>query len=598
MAASRATEANENPRDQTRTQITPERFQKIRALFEAVLQVDRERRDTWLREACKNDPALLTSVEELLIANEAAGETDACPISLTVAKEEPVFPRFEGRRIGQYQIISEIGHGGMGSVYLARRADDVFSKQIALKVLRAERIYPALLRRFRQEREIIARLDHPNVARLLDGGTTAEGLPYSVMEYIEGQPIDNYCDRHRLNITARLILFRTVCAAVQYAHQNLVVHRDLKPSNILVTPDGTVKLLDFGIAKLMEADLRETFTDASSGPGPMTPAYASPEQTRGEPISTSSDVYSLGVILYELLTGRWPYRPKGRLPHDVAQAVCEQEPVRPSEAVLQPSSDSEPWEKGPRAAADEIAELREGKAARLQRRLGDELDNIVLMALRKEPERRYRSVEQFSEDIGRHLAGLPVLAQNDTVPYRARKFVKRHRVGVIAAAAVASLMMTSVVATSWEARIARQERTKAQQEAARAERHAREAEAYRQRAEKEAAFALEQVHLVEARTRDANARAKEADFERQRASRRTQQVRDISAALLQLTDDSAAGASQRAMSEVERVLTELFQEGYNDSRLIADRITARMLREQFSTAPANAKPTNLSFEAK
>jgi serine/threonine protein kinase len=579
MGASRATKTHGRAAPtSTLAEVTPERYSQIRSLFEAALEIAHEGRSAWLCEVCKGDTALVASVEELLHADEIAGETEDFDLSLTIAQGE--HPAFEGRRIGHYEIIREIGHGGMGSVYLARRADDVFSKQIALKILRPERSYPALVRRFCQERTIIARLDHPNVARLLDGGTTEEGLPYSVMEYIEGQPIDRYCDTHRLNIAARLKLFRTVCAAVQYAHQNLVVHRDLKPSNILVTAAGTVKLLDFGIAKLMEPDVQETFTDSRLGAGPMTPAYASPEQTKGEPINTASDIYSLGVILYELLTGRWPYHPKGRLPHDLAQAVCEQEPVRPSEAVFKRTRAS--GTSNAHTTADQLSETREGTPAKLHRRLVGELDNIIVMTLRKEPRRRYSSVEQFSEDIRRHLAGLPILAQDDTLTYRTVKFVKRHRMGALASGVIAVLMVAAIISTSWEARIARQERTRAQEAAARAERHATQAEAYRQNAEREAAFAKQQVALVEARTR-------EAAVEREKAARHAQQAREISAALLQLRPEIAG---DQAVGEAQKILQELLREGYGDAMLAKDLATARAIMRK------RAAPTNLGFQVK
>src|SRR2546422_15426 len=294
-------QAKDSPQGRVRPEVTPERFQEVRALFESALEVDPDERSAWLRRRATGDTELTELVEELLLADRLTGEDDTVTASLTIAKDEAAFPDLEGQRIGHYQIVRQIGRGGMGAVYLARRADDVFSKHIAIKVLRPERNYPELLRRFRQESDIVARLDHPNIARLLDGGTTEEGLTYYVMEYVEGQPIDVYCDAHRLNTTQRLKLFGVLCAAVQYAHQNLVVHRDLKPSNILVTANGTVKLLDFGIAKLMDVDPQTTLTDA--GTRLLTPAYASPEQIRGEPINTSSDVYSLGAVLYELMTG-------------------------------------------------------------------------------------------------------------------------------------------------------------------------------------------------------------------------------------------------------------------------------------------------------
>jgi serine/threonine protein kinase len=565
LAATSATATYEQAQAGARTGMTPARFQEIRGLFEAALRIDPDQRPGWLREACKGDTELYLRVEELLLADRLVGE-GVVTISLTVAKDETALPNIEGRQFGHYQLIREVGRGGMGTVYLARRTDDVFSKEVALKLLRPERSYPELLRRFRQERDIVARLDHPNIARLLDGGTTEEGALYSVMEYVEGQPIDIYCDAHRLNTSERLKLFRTVCAAVQYAHQNLVVHRDLKPSNILVTTNGTVKLLDFGIAKLIEGDPQETFTDA--GHRPMTPAYASPEQTRGEAINTSSDVYSLGVVLYELLTGRWPYGTRGRL-HEVAQAICEREAVRPSETVLQRAEDSGVSD----TTAEQLSDRREGKPAKLQRRLAGELDNILLMALRKEPRRRYSSVEQFSEDLNRHLSGLPILAQHDTLHYRTGKFVKRHRAGVVAAALVGLMMCTGVVVTSWEARVARQERASAQQQAA-------EAKFQSARAEREAANAKEQLRIAEERDMEVKAKSREANLEREKAARRAQQAYSVSQELLKMNElniDSPDVAGQ------------------NSRQALAKQIVNELLREGFKARPLS-RPINLGFE--
>jgi serine/threonine protein kinase len=585
MAAAEAHKPFDSRQGDTSTSPTSARFVEIRELFEAALQVDLDARPAWLRHACKDDSQLCAAVEELLRADRLADEGDLM-FALTVTKDEAALPRMEGRRIGHYQIIREIGRGGMGAVYLARRSDDVFSKEIAIKVLRPERSYPELLRRFRQERDIIARLDHPNIARLLDGGTTDEGLPYSVMEYVEGQPIDTYCDTHRLSIEQRLKLFRTVCLSVQYAHQNLVVHRDLKPSNILVTANGTVKLLDFGIAKLMEGDLQQTFT-ATSGLRLMTPAYASPEQTRGEPINTSSDVYSLGVILYQLITGRWPYRTKGRLLHEVAQAICEQDPAPPSEIVLQGLDDTGAIETTEGETAEHLCEIRGGKPSKLHRRLAGELDNIVLMALRKEPQRRYSSVEQLSEDVNRHLSGLPVLAQHDTVGYRAGKFVKRHRAGVAAAALITLSMSAAIVATGYQVRVARFQW---------------------ERAEREAASAKEQLHIAQERTREANEKDREAALEREKAARRAQQTQAITAALLRLNAGSAdsAGArnSRSAVYTAEQILSQLLSEGYTNPALRQDLAMARELNKKYAAdksvpqiVPVKPKgPANLGFE--
>jgi tetratricopeptide (TPR) repeat protein len=330
-------------------------------------------------------------------------------------------------------VLREIGRGGMGTVYLAARADDAFQKLVAIKIIRHGLDTEDIIQRFRGERQILAKLDHPNVTRLLDGGTTEDGLPYFVMEYIEGEPIDLYCDQRKLTITERLQLFQGVCAAVRYAHQNLVIHRDIKPGNVLVTKEGVPRLLDFGIAKLLTPGTspgERTLT----GPRPLTPEYASPEQIRGETITTSSDVYSLGVLLYRLLTGKNPYRLADHTPAEMERVICGDEPQRASVAA----------------------------GSMLGRRLRGDLDNIVLMAMRREPQRRYASVEQFSEDIRRHLDGLPVIARSDTVGYRATKFVARHKAGVVAATLLVLTLAAGVVAMAWQARVARLETAKAQ----------------------------------------------------------------------------------------------------------------------------------------
>ncbi len=325
----------------------------------------------------------------------------------------------------------------MGAVFLAVRADDAYRKQVAIKVIRTDPYCDArhrdeLLRRFRTERQTLANLDHPNIARLLDGGTTDDGLPYLVMEYIEGLPIDRFCDERRLSTSARLQLFRTICQAVNYAHRSLVIHRDLKPGNILVTADGVPKLLDFGLAKLLDRDssaLAATLT--RSGQQPMTPAYASPEQIRGQPVTTSTDVYSLGVVLFELLTGHRPY--KGQAMHEIARLICEQEPLRPSTAVTQTETVTS-FDGGPPTVLtpESVSRMRNDRPERLRRRLSGDVDMIVLKALRKEPEHRYPSVDLFAEDIRRHLEGEPVLARKGTLGYRAAKFIRRHRIGVAA----------------------------------------------------------------------------------------------------------------------------------------------------------------------
>ena len=373
-----------------------------------------------------------------------------------------------GPRVGAYTLIREIGSGGMGTVYLAVRHDDAFEKRVAIKILKRGMDSDSIVRRFRNERQILASLQHPYIGGLLDGGTTTEGLPYFAMEYIEGQRIADYCDAHQLDTSARIELFRKVCAAVQYAHQNLIIHRDIKPANVLVMPDGTPKLLDFGIAKLLNPELAGgTIAPTAAGPQLMTPEYASPEQVRGEPVTTATDVYSLGVLLYELLTGRRPYRLTSRTPAEIARVVCNSVPVPPSTAVTRaadplPETGSDAMGTGGATTTELTAATRSAEADRLRRRLAGDLDNIVLKALSKEPLRRYASVDQFSEDLRRHLAGLPVIARKDTLGYRTAKFVRRNR-GAVAAAIVLFLsLVAGVVGTAWQAREASRERARAE----------------------------------------------------------------------------------------------------------------------------------------
>ena len=446
--------------------MTPERWQQVKCLLEAALERDPSERAALLDEACKADPALRREVESLIASHKQAGSFIESP-----ALEAPtrILSDTEGQStvsplVGSYKVIREIGHGGMGTVYLAARADDQYKKLVAIKLVRRGMDTESILSRFRHERQILASLDHPNIARLLEGGTT-NGLPYFVMEHIEGQPIDEYCDSRKLTTIERLKLFRTVCSAVHYAHQNLVVHRDLKPRNILVTADGTPKLLDFGIAKLLKPEMyAQTIAPTETMIRPMTPDYASPEQVKGQPVTTASDIYSLGVLLYELLTGHRPYRITSYTPQELERVICDQEPERPSTAVnrtLAVKSADGATQKT--ISPETVSRNREGQPDKLQRRLRGDLDNIVLMALRKEPQRRYASAEQFSEDIRRHLEGLPVIARKDTFQYRASKFIRRNKIGVAVAVAFAVLMIGSIIAIALQSVRAARERDKAKQ---------------------------------------------------------------------------------------------------------------------------------------
>ncbi|HWX32486.1 MAG TPA: serine/threonine-protein kinase [Steroidobacteraceae bacterium] len=373
-----------------------------------------------------------------------------------------------GDRIGQYRVLRTLGVGGMGEVFLAERADAEFEQQVAIKVVHGGAATQGVQSRLKIERQILAQLDHPNIAHLLDGGTLPDGTVYIVMEYVDGIPIDAYCDANRLDVAARLKLFQTVCAAVHYAHQNLIVHRDLKPSNIMVTAAGVPKLLDFGIAKLLDdrQAMHLTLAMTHADIRVMTPDHASPEQVRGQAITTSSDVYVLGVLLYKLLTGTSPFViPSMRLT-DIERAICEKDALLPSLAV-QPADS---------AQARGIVEARGTTANRLRRTLGGDLDNIVLMAMRKEPERRYGSSQQMAGDIQRYLDGKPVIARRDTLAYRSAKFVKRHWLPVMAGTGAVFLVLAFAMTSYVQSLRIAAERDRVAEERATAERERARAE--------------------------------------------------------------------------------------------------------------------------
>ncbi|HEX4964810.1 MAG TPA: protein kinase [Thermoanaerobaculia bacterium] len=419
-----------------------ETWERIKQLFAEAREREGEARSDFLAEACGADTEVRREVESLLVAHSEISDSfigaPAADAALAILGQRET-QGWIGRRIGAYRLLAELGSGGMGTVFLAARADAEFERKVAIKLIRLGLDREEIVARFRQERQILAGLDHPNIARLLDGGATEEGLPYLVMEHVEGLPIDRYCAERDLGVRERLFLFLKVCGAVQYAHRNLIVHRDLKPSNILVTAEGGAKLLDFGIAKLLELDIAEGLT--SVGERLLTPDYASPEQVLGEPITTSSDVYSLGILLYQLLSGQPPYRVASRSQRELERVVCEEEPVPPSTAL------------GRREAGQ-----GEGTGERMRRELRGDIDNIVMTALSKEPARRYSSVEQFAEDIERHLAGRPVLARRGGRGYRLGKFLRRHRLGVSAAGTIVLLLIAGVVGIVWQAGVARAQR--------------------------------------------------------------------------------------------------------------------------------------------
>lgn len=436
-------------------------WQKLNDLFAAACDLEAAEREEFLRQI--SDAKLRRKVAAMLkTARKAESdgflEKNAFPVGAKlILKEE----KLAEKRIGKYKIVREIGRGGMGAVYLAERED--FKQQVALKIIKRGMDTDDVIKRFRRERQLLASLNHPYIARLLDGGMTERDLPFFVMEYVEGVPITEFCDREKLNIEERLALFRKVCSAVAYAHQNLIVHRDLKPSNILVTKDGEPKLLDFGISKLLTSNVSDmTVEQTAAEMRLMTPEYASPEQIRGEQITTVSDIYSLGVLLYELLSGHRPLKLKNRPSAEILKIVCEQEPPTPSTAALT----VEEIIKGDTKkilSPETIAEVRGEKPERLRRRLAGDLDNIVLMSLRKEPSRRYSSVEQFSEDLRRHLEGLPVKARRATFVYTTNKFVRRNRKSVAFAGFALLLIFLGFSTTVWQAVVARKERTRAEQ---------------------------------------------------------------------------------------------------------------------------------------
>lgn len=425
----------------------PEKWDQVKELFTLALERDPEERSVFLLEACGGDDALRAEIESLLSSFDGAATfLEDCPAAYLFAQSRAM----AGRRIGAYRIIRECGHGGMGIVYLAERADDQYRKRVAIKMLMPGINKDEVLRRFRNERQALAALDHPSIVRLLDGGSTEEGLPYLIMDYVEGVRIDEYCDTHRLSIAERLQLFRTVCLAVQYAHETLVIHRDLKPGNILITKEGVARLLDFGIAKVLNPqwcpDAPLTRTDWR----PMTPEYASPEQVRGEPITNATDIYSLGVLLYELLTGHRPYRVRSDSPLEIERSVCEKEPEKPS-AVVSRIDERASHDGSTRAAITPqlIGEARAIRPEELPRRLRGDLDTIVMKAIRKGPEHRYASAEAFAKDIERHLSGMPIEARKATLLYRSGKFIHRHMESLATA-----LLVLAVVAGlgTWEAR--------------------------------------------------------------------------------------------------------------------------------------------------
>ena len=419
------------------------RWQRVSAILDVALELDPDERRRYLDEISAGDPALRVDLDELLAAQDrAAGCLDGpmaervAPLIASIGQAERGFAQDDGtRRVGAYRLVRRLGEGGMGLVYLSEREDGQFEQQVAIKLMKQGLHGEEARRRFLQERQILARLQHPSIARLLDGGVTDDGIPFFVMELVDGRPVAEFCDGERLGIDDRLRVFLQICGAVQYAHANLIVHRDLKPSNILVDGGGAVKLLDFGIAKLVGDGDAAGIAAGQTILRALTPDYAAPEQVRGEPVSTATDVYALGVVLHELLTGKRPYRLRSHTIGEVERAILDQEPEAPSAHAASPD---------------------------VRRRLRGDLDRIVLKALRKAPEDRYGSAEALASDVRRHLDGLPIAAHPDALAYRVRKFVGRHRAGVAAAALVALALVAGLAGTAWQARRAAREARKAE----------------------------------------------------------------------------------------------------------------------------------------
>lgn len=423
------------------------RSEKLAKIFEEALKLTETERTEFLKKACENDSELFEEVSSLL---EADGNLPPI-LSGKAANKICLQPdkNYEGKIIGSYKILRQIAEGGMGSVFLAERADGQFEQEVALKVIKPGMNSNEIIKRFQFERQILARLQHPNIARLLDGGLTEDSLPYFTMEYVEGEPIDVYCNRNNLSINERLKLFIKVCEVIQFAHKNLVIHRDLKPSNIIIKKDGTVKLLDFGIAKVLTQDHEPESALTRTGLHVMTPEYASPEQIKSEPVTTSTDIYLLGLILYQILTGEKAYTIKTQSPLELEKIICYTEPLKPSSKVK---------------LSQEKNEYKINE--KLIKTLSGDLDNICLMALRKEPERRYSSVENFQHDINNYLNEKPISARQNTISYRTEKFISRHKIAAISSVLI-FLIISSLIAY-YTFRL-KQERDRAQTQAQKAE---------------------------------------------------------------------------------------------------------------------------------
>jgi serine/threonine protein kinase len=429
-----------------------EKWNRVKTIFAEVADLPPADRSGRIHELCGDDDSLLRHVSRLLECDAAVNDFIERP-AFSIANSLPDSRVPIGRHIGNYRVVSEIGRGGMGTVFLAERDDGEFRQNVAIKVVSSPFLGFESLTRFRQERQILAGLNHPNIAKLLDGGVTDDGLPYLVMEYVEGEPLIDHARHNDLSMDRKLKMFLKICRAVAHAHQNLIIHRDIKPSNIIVTNDGEPKLLDFGLAKIL--DLHSTVLTATNYRA-LTPAYASPEQLRGEKVNVASDIFSLGVVFYEFITGERPFESDSSVSRLVSAGPDKREPEKPSSRLMRSLSAGKNF-GGRRSLERHLADVR-----------GD-VDNIILKALREEPEHRYASVEQFAADIERHLDGLPITATEPTFAYRASKFISRNRPALIGASLVILAVILGILATLWQARIAANERDLARREKEKAE---------------------------------------------------------------------------------------------------------------------------------
>jgi tRNA A-37 threonylcarbamoyl transferase component Bud32/tetratricopeptide (TPR) repeat protein len=518
--------------------MTAEEFQNLRATFDRLLAESESERAASLAAIAARDRLGADELRRMLAAHDKLVSVLDRPVAAWMGHATAVSVR-DGARLGPYRIEKQLGMGGMGIVYLASRADGSFERKVAVKILRHDRIDRLFLSRFQQERQILAQLNHAHIASILDAGETPDGDPYFVMEYVDGVPITEYCKAHALPTERKLDLFLQVCDAIQHAHRNLTVHRDLKPGNVLVTAAGAVKLLDFGIAKLIEQS-PDSDPDLPPSAVILTPEYSSPEQIRREPITTTTDVFALGILLYELLSGEHPFRRKAVLLHETMRAICEDDPPPPSGV-----------------AHEHANEVR-----------GD-LDSITLTALRKQPAWRYPSVEQLAEDVRRYRVGLPIMAKGNRRWYRVQKFVRRHWLPLTAAVLLVVSLATGIVATTYQAHLANQARALAENERARAEEQRAAAEQQRRLAIEAQQTATEQKGVAEARTRD-------AEFERTRERQRYRDVRALASSLLfDLYDgvrDLAGSATARRLmvAKAQRQLEVLTADGGNDIGLQRD----------------------------